>query len=209
VSNLPVGAALHRGFLDPLAQEALAREILDIIARAPLFISTMPKTGKPMSVRMTNCGSLGWMSDKEKGYRYEPRHPTTGEAWPPIPQMLLDAWERLADYPEPPEACLINVYDSQARMGLHQDRDEKDFSAPIMSFSLGADCLFRIGGIKRGGETISLVLSSGDVLILGREARMRLHGVDRILPSLACHGTLALPPGAARINLTLRRVNRA
>jgi DNA oxidative demethylase len=199
---------LHRGFLDPEAQEALAREILDIIARAPLFTSTMPKTGKPMSVRMTNCGSLGWMSDKEKGYRYEPLHPATGEAWPPIPQVLLDAWDLLADYPKRPEACLINVYSFDARMGLHQDRDEKDFSAPIMSFSLGADCLFRIGGIKRGGVTVPLVLSSGDALILGGEARLRHHGVDRILPSLAS-GALSLPPGAARVNLTMRRVNKA
>ncbi len=160
-----------------------------------------------MSVRMTNCGPLGWMSDKEKGYRYEPRHPLTGEPWPPIPPILLEAWERLADYPKPPEACLINVYGPQSRMGLHQDRDEKDFSAPIVSFSLGADCLFRIGGAKRGDPTISFVLSSGDALTLGGESRTRFHGVDRILPKFAAnHGFIDLPAGVARINLTLRRV---
>jgi DNA oxidative demethylase len=160
-----------------------------------------------MSVRMTNCGPLGWMSDKEKGYRYEPRHPLTGEPWPPIPKILLEAWEELAGYLAPPEACLINAYGLDARMGLHQDRDEKELSAPIMSFSLGADCLFRIGGVKRGGATVPQVLSSGDVLILGGEARMRHHGVDRILPTLPSPVAPELPAGAARINLTLRRVN--
>ncbi|WP_246207002.1 alpha-ketoglutarate-dependent dioxygenase AlkB family protein [Methylocystis heyeri] len=200
---------LRRGFLDAAAQEALAREIREIVTRAPLFVSVMPKTGAPMSVRMTNCGSLGWMSDKERGYRYEPRHPVTGEPWPAIPKVLLDAWGMLADCPAPPEACLINAYGPEARMGLHQDRDEKELSAPIVSFSLGADCLFRIGGLKRGGATVPLVLSSGDVLILGGEARMRHHGVDRILPTLAPPNVLQLPAGAVRVNLTLRRVNGA
>ncbi len=163
----------------------------------------MPKTGAPMSVRMTNCGPLGWLSDQQRGYRYEPRHPETGEPWPPIPRMLLDAWDRLTGFAEPPEACLVNVYDRDARMGLHQDRDEANFSAPILSLSLGADCRFRIGGQKRGGKTVSCVLSSGDALVLGGESRLAFHGVDRILPTLA---PLPLPAGAARINLTLRRV---
>ncbi len=206
MSELPPGAILHRGFLNPAAQRDLAREISGIISRAPLFISTMPRTGAPMSVRMTNCGPLGWLSDKDGGYRYEPRHPVTGEAWPAIPEVLLNAWKQLADCPAPPEACLINVYDADARMGLHQDRDEKDFSAPVVSLSLGSDCRFRIGQTKRGGKTVSLVLSSGDVLVLGGESRLSYHGVDRILPTLPAPMALALPAGAARVNLTLRRV---
>ncbi len=201
--DLPPGVALRRGFLDADAQQSLARDVAAVIARAPLYTSTMPKTGAPMSARMTNCGALGWLSDKDGGYRYAPRHPVTGEPWPAMPAALLDAWARLADFPAPPQACLVNVYDMAARMGLHQDRDEADFSAPVVSLSLGADCRFRIGGARRGGATMSLVLSSGDALVLGGEARLCFHGVDRILPTLTAP---SLPAGAARINLTLRRV---
>jgi DNA oxidative demethylase len=206
--DLPPGVILHRGYLDRVARRNLALEIAEIIARAPLYVSTMPRTGAPMSVRMTNCGELGWLSDKEGGYRYVPRHPVTGEAWPAIPKALLLAWEDLANYPAPPEACLINVYDAKARMGAHQDRDEKDFAAPVVSFSLGADCRFRVGGTKRGGKTMSLVLSSGDALVLGGPARLCFHGVDRLLPTPPTPLEPSLPAGAARVNLTLRRVNQ-
>ena len=153
-----------------------------------------------MSVRMTNCGPLGWVTD-ERGYRYEPAHPETGEPWPPIPGLLLKAWSELAGYPHPPEACLVNVYGPEARMGLHQDRDEADFFAPVLSLSLGDTCLFRIGGLTRGGPTRSLRLASGDALVLGGEARLAFHGVDRIMP-----GTSTLLREGGRINLTLRRV---
>ena len=118
----------------------------------------MPKTGKPMSVRMTNCGPLGWVTD-ERGYRYQASHPETGEPWPPMPRILLDAWQALAGYPHPPEACLVNVYAPEARMGLHQDRDEQDFSAPVVSLSLGDTCLFRIGGTSRKDPTRSVRLA--------------------------------------------------
>ncbi len=205
--DLPPGVSLHRGYLDRAAQQNLALEIAEIIARAPLYTSTMPRSGAPMSARMTNCGELGWLSDKEGGYRYVPRHPVTDEAWLAIPRALLLAWERLAGYPAPPEACLINVYDAKARMGAHQDRDEKDFTAPVVSLSLGADCRFRIGGARRGGKTMSLVLSSGDALVLGGPARLCFHGVDRILPTPPAPLAPSLPAGAARINLTLRRVS--
>jgi alkylated DNA repair protein (DNA oxidative demethylase) len=204
--DLPPGVSLHRGYLDRASQENLALEIAEIIARAPLYTCAMPRTGAPMSVRMTNCGELGWLSDKEGGYRYVPRHPVTGEAWPAIPKALFLAWEHLAGYPAPPEACLINVYDAKARMGAHQDRDEKNFTAPIVSLSLGADCRFRVGGTRRGGKTMSLVLSSGDALVLGGPARLCFHGVDRLLPTPALLAP-SLPAGAARINLTLRRVS--
>jgi len=205
-TELPPGAILHRRLLEPAAQEALAREIAGIVARAPLYVSTMPRTGAPMSVRMTNCGDFGWFSDREHGYRYEPRHPFTGKPWPPIPATLLALWQRLAAYPAPPQACLVNVYDEDARMGLHLDRDEKDFAAPVLSISLGADCRFRLGGTKRGGATQSFVLHSGDVFVLGGESRLRHHGVDRILPTLPAPLPPELLAGGARINLTLRRV---
>ena len=199
VSHMP-------GFFDPAAQAGLADAIADAIAAAPLFVSHMPRTGAPMSVRMTNCGPLGWMSDRERGYRYEPRHPQTGEPWPPIPDALLDAWRQLTGYPRPPEACLVNVYDHKARMGLHQDRDEQDFDAPILSVSLGADCRFRIGGRKRSEPTVSLILSAGDALVMSGPARLCFHGVDRILPTLTATLPEPLSTYGARVNLTLRRV---
>ncbi|MGE0196573.1 MAG: alpha-ketoglutarate-dependent dioxygenase AlkB, partial [Methylocystis sp.] len=147
-----------------------------------------------------------WVSDKAQGYRYEPRHPATGDRWPAIPQRLFDLWNDLTRYPKPPEACLVNVYDETARMGLHQDRDEADVAAPILSLSLGADCRFRLGGLRRGDSASTFALSSGDALVLSGPARMRFHGVDRILPTIA----MPLPPALAsfgvRINLTLRRV---
>ena len=95
---------------------------------------------------MTNCGALGWVTDKERGYRYQATHPVTGEPWPPIPEALLKLWREVSDYPQPPQACLVNFYSDSAKMGLHQDRDESDFSAPVVSVSLGDDCLFRVGG---------------------------------------------------------------
>jgi alkylated DNA repair protein (DNA oxidative demethylase) len=196
------GLRLVPGYLDRTAQERLRDELTAVMLRAPAYVPRMPKTGHPMSVRMTNCGPLGWVTD-ERGYRYQPHHPETGEPWPPIPAILLGAWRDLADYPRPPEACLVNVYGPTARMGLHQDRDEEDFAAPVVSLSLGDTCLFRIGGEKRGDPTRTFRLASGDALVLGGEARLAHHGVDRIIP-----GTSTLLPDGGRINLTLRRVTR-
>jgi alkylated DNA repair protein (DNA oxidative demethylase) len=190
------------GYLDRPAQEALLAALRAVMARAPIYTPRLPKSGKPMSVRMTNCGPLGWVTD-ERGYRYQPTHPETGEPWPPIPDLVLRAWSDLASYPHPPEACLINVYGPMARMGLHQDRDEADFSAPVVSLSLGDACLFRIGGTRRGEATRSFRLASGDALVLAGEARLAFHGVDRIMP-----GTSTLLLEGGRINVTLRRVTR-
>jgi DNA oxidative demethylase len=156
-----------------------------------------------MSVRMTNCGPLGWMTD-EHGYRYQATHPVTGAPWPPIPALLMEAWRTLAGYPRPPQACLVNFYGSGARMGLHQDRDEEDFHAPVVSLSLGDTCLFRIGATTRHGPTRSFRLASGDAVVLGGEARLAFHGVDRVIP-----GTSRLLAEGGRINLTLRRVTRS
>jgi alkylated DNA repair protein (DNA oxidative demethylase) len=197
----PSGFRFYSGYLDRARQERLVVAIRQVCAAAPLYTSRMPKSGRPMSVRMSNCGALGWLSD-ERGYRYEPIHPETGQPWPPMPQMLLAIWDEIARYPHPPEACLVNFYGTAAKMGLHQDRDEQDFAAPVVSLSLGDSCLFRIGGKKRGDPTRSLRLNSGDALVLGGEARLCFHGVDRIYP-----GTSTLLAGGGRINLTMRRVN--
>ena len=184
-------------------QRALVDEIRAVVSDAPLFVPAMPKTGKPMSVRMTNCGSLGWVTDKERGYRYQPQHPVTGKAWPPIPDRLMALWQEFAAYPHPPEACLVNFYGPEAKMGLHQDRDEDDLAAPVLSISLGDDCLFRVGETVREGRTTSIRLHSGDIVVLGGEGRLCFHGVDRIYPD-----TSALLKNGGRINLTLRRVTR-
>jgi alkylated DNA repair protein (DNA oxidative demethylase) len=161
----------------------------------------MPRTGKPFSVRMTNCGPLGWVSDAQGGYRYQATHPETGNPWPSIPPLALRAWAEAGAYALPPDACLVNSYDPAARMGLHQDRDEQDLAAPVVSISLGDTCLFRFGGTSRSGGTKSIRLQSGDVVVIGGASRLAYHGVDRII---AGSSTLLGEPG--RINLTLRRV---
>jgi DNA oxidative demethylase len=202
--ELPSGIRHLPSHLDKVQQETLVDIVRGIVAEAPLYTPTMPKTGKEMSVRMTNCGSLGWVTDKQGGYRYQPTHPATGKPWPSMPAMLLDIWRETAGTDIEPEACLINYYDPAAKMGLHQDRDEREFAAPVLSISLGDDCLFRIGGLKRDDRTLSFRLSSGDVVIIGGESRLAFHGVDRIYP-----GTSMLLKREGRINLTLRRVNPA
>jgi len=189
--------------LDAVAQKALLSELGAVVAAAPLFTPTMPRTGNPMTVRMTNCGPLGWVTDKERGYRYQATHPETGRPWPPIPAMLLALWDEVSGYPQPPEACLVNYYAGPAKMGLHQDKDEEDFAAPVLSVSLGDTAIFRVGGKTRKDATERYELRSGDVFLLAGEDRLAYHGVDRVLP-----GTSDLLPEGGRFNLTLRRVTK-
>jgi DNA oxidative demethylase len=203
IQVLPKGVRHIPGYLDRDAQEALVEDIRKVVQAAPLYIPVMPRTGKEMSVRMTNCGPLGWVTDKERGYRYQPTHPVTGEPWPPMPDVLLDLWREVAGYPHRPEACLVNFYTDAAKMGLHQDRDELDLAAPVLSVSLGDDCLFRVGQTSRDGQTKSFRLRSGDLVVLGGEGRLAFHGVDRIYPA-----TSTLLKNGGRINLTLRRVTK-
>ena len=200
--SLQSGLRYLPGRLSRQEQEELVEIIRGVVVEAPLYVPVMPGSGRPMSVRMTNCGPLGWVTDKERGYRYQPTHPVTGKPWPAIPEVLLDLWRELSGYPKDPEACLVNFYTDDAKMGLHQDRDETDFSAPVLSISLGNTCLFRIGGLARTDRTQSLKLESGDVFLLGGEGRLTFHGVDKIYP-----GTSTLLKSGGRINLTLRRVN--
>ncbi|AGS19926.1 alpha-ketoglutarate-dependent dioxygenase AlkB family protein [Rhizobium etli] len=189
------------GYLDRAHQEELVELIRVVVTEAPLYVPVMPGTGKPMSVRMTNCGPLGWVTDKERGYRYQPTHPATGRSWPQMPKLLLDIWNDVSGYEKPPEACLVNFYSDDARMGLHQDKDEQDLQAPVVSISLGNSCRFRIGGLNRNDRTLSFKLASGDLVVLGGEGRLCYHGVDRIYPA-----TSTLLKNGGRINLTLRRV---
>jgi DNA oxidative demethylase len=197
------GTRFYPDYLDRDAQAAMLGAIRQVFAAAALFTPRMPKSGRPFSVRMSNCGSLGWVSD-EKGYRYDPVHPDTSQPWPPLPKPLATLWDDVAQYPHAPEACLINFYGPAAKMGLHQDRDEADFAAPVVSLSLGDSCLFRVGGPKRGDPTRSFRLNSGDVVVLAGKARLAFHGVDRIYP-----GTSTLLAEGGRINLTMRRVTQS
>ncbi|MGJ3231954.1 MAG: alpha-ketoglutarate-dependent dioxygenase AlkB family protein [Oceanicaulis sp.] len=204
--TLPDGFQLLPERFSRAEQAALVEAVLAGVAQSPLYQPSMPRTGAPLSVRMTNFGPLGWVTDKEKGYRYEPAHPVTGEPWPAMPQALLDLWDAVSGWPDPPEACLVNWYDAQARMGLHVDNDEKAVNAPVVSVSLGDRARFRLGGPSRKDATRSFMLSSGDVVVLGGLARACHHGVDRIYPGTSTLLPTDWRPG--RINLTLRRVNR-
>ncbi len=188
-------------YLDLEAQRNLLRAVNGITHAAPLFTPRMPRSGKPLSVRMTSCGALGWMSDAD-GYRYQAHHPDTGSPWPAIPEEVLRIWRSLVSTEILPESCLINFYDTRAKMGLHQDRDEPAANVAVLSISLGADATFRIGGLTRTSATRSMRLRSGDVLSFGGAARHIFHGVDRI----ATGGGSLLPDGG-RINLTIRRVS--
>ncbi|MBF9035926.1 alpha-ketoglutarate-dependent dioxygenase AlkB [Rhodobacterales bacterium HKCCE2091] len=191
------GIGVHRGYLGPDAQRRLVAELDAVISAAP-FRTPETRFG-PMSVRMTSAGAYGWIADR-RGYRYEPAQPD-GRPWPPIPATALAAWVELCPDARAPECCLVNCYGAEARMGMHQDRDEADFSQPVLSISLGDDALFRVGNETRGGKTESLWLSSGDVLVMGGEARRLYHGIDRVRP-----GSSTLLPRGGRINLTLRVV---
>ena len=192
------GFEIYKGHLDAVAQEALVADVRTVAAAAPMFSPATPY-GKPMSVRMTSAGSVGWYSDKT-GYRYAPQHPS-GINWPDIPQSVLSLWHALTGLDRAPDCCLINYYGEGARMGMHQDKDEADFKWPVLSVSLGDAGLFRIGNTTRGGKTESLWLESGDVVVMGGEARLTYHGVDRIR-----FGSSSLLPKGGRINLTCRVV---
>ena len=163
------------GRLDLAEQKRLLAEIRQVLAQAPLFSPVMPRSGSPYSVRMSNCGPLGWLSDRS-GYRYTPVHPLTGLPWPEIPAMVLDLWREATGTAYAPEACLINCYGPEAKLGLHRDQDEEARDAPILSISLGDIALFRIGGPERRSPTRSLRLASGDVLILSGPSRRWFHG---------------------------------
>lgn len=200
----PSGFAHYPLYFSPEEQAGLIDAVRQGIAVAPFFQPTMPRTGAPLSVVMSNFGSLGWVTDKEKGYRYEPYHPKTGKAWPELPEILGALWDKVTNFPARPEATLINWYkeNKASKMGMHVDNDENELRAPVVSVSLGDPAMFRIGGPKRGGPTQGIKLFSGDVVVLAGEARLCHHGVSKVY-----YGESALVPKGGRINLTMRRVN--
>ncbi|MCE9521341.1 MAG: alpha-ketoglutarate-dependent dioxygenase AlkB [Alphaproteobacteria bacterium] len=204
--TLPDGASLFRNRLTLVEQREILDAVERIMAEAPPFRPQMP-TGPYMINSLTNCGPLGWISDR-RGYRYEPTHPTTGKTWPPIPAAVLACARALTkeaglgDYD--PDACLVNIYEATGKLSLHRDFDEADFRWPIVSFSFGNDADFLLGGLTRGDRTTLLTLHSGDVFVLGGPSRARYHGVRRIRPGTSPLTHNALPLGG-RINLTLRR----
>ncbi len=200
----PNGFAHYPLYFSPEAQAELIAAVKAGVTQAPFFQPTMPRSGTPLSVVMSNFGPLGWVTDKDKGYRYEPTHPKTGQAWPPLPDQLQKLWQDVTDYPALPEATLINWYkaDKASKMGMHVDNDENDLRAPVVSVSLGDPAMFRIGGPQRGGKTQGIKLMSGDVVVLAGEARLCHHGVSKVY-----YGESALVPKGGRINLTMRRVH--
>lgn len=201
MGNTPLrirGFEVWKGFLDSEEQAELVDDLRGVAEAAPFYHPVMP-SGRKMSVRMTAAGRLGWVTD-QRGYRYEPHHPQ-GMAWPPIPERILKVWTGVSGTDRRPDCCLVNFYGEGAKMGMHQDKDEGNFTYPVVSISLGDAGLFRMGNVERGGQTESIWLESGDVVVMGGEARLAYHGVDRIR-----FGSSRLLPRNGRINLTLRVV---
>ena len=201
MDNFPEGFTHYPLYFGLAEQSALIEAVKEGVKQAPFYIARMPRTGTPMSVALSNFGTLGWMSDKERGYRYEAVHPISGQPWPPIPKLLLDLWDDVTGYPVQPECCLINWYKDGAKMGAHIDNDEQDAKAPVVSISLGDPAIFRMGGPARGGPTKGIKLFSGDVVVMAGESRFCYHSVSKVF-----YGESALVPRGGRINLTMRRV---
>lgn len=194
------GACLFRGYALPHEAELLTA-IAEIAAKAPFRHMTTPG-GFVMSVAMTSCGKLGWVTDRT-GYRYEALDPESGKPWPQMPQSFLElaaGAAELAGYPDfEPDACLINRYEPGARMSLHQDKDEKDFEQPIVSVSLGLPAVFQFGGIMRTDPVTKYALHHGDIVVWGGPSRAFYHGVLKLKDGE--HPKL----GRQRINLTFRK----
>ena len=200
--ELAAGVTLWRGYFARPVQRQLVETVMQLAQSASFYRPLMPKTAKPFSVEETNFGPLGWLAGPG-GYRYAPQHPLTCEPWPAIPDLLIELWRNVARFSPQPECCLVNLYRAGAKMGAHQDRDEDELEAPVVSVSLGDDAVFRFGGATRKGPTQTVTLSSGDVLRFGGPSRLMFHGIDRVIAASS-----DLVQGGGRINLTLRRVTR-
>jgi alkylated DNA repair protein (DNA oxidative demethylase) len=198
--RLAPGAMLLAGFARPF-ETLLIEAVRSVIERAP-FRHLMTPGGHRMSVAMTNCGAAGWVSDR-RGYRYDAVDPDSGRPWPPMPAVFADIAEQAAaktgfsDFR--PDACLVNRYEPGAKLSLHQDKDELDFDAPIVSVSLGVPATFLFGGLNRSDKTMRYRLTHGDVVVWGGPARLAYHGVMPVADGE--HPLL----GAQRINLTFRK----
>lgn len=193
------GFAIYRALIDAETSQRIVTASREVAKAAPLVRPVTPG-GRKMSVRMTSAGRCGWISDRS-GYRYADRHPS-GVGWPPIPKPILGVWTDLVGPDRDPDCCLFNYYAAEARMGLHRDADEGDFTWPVVSISLGDSARFRIGGVRRCDPTASVMLESGDVVVMGGPARLAYHGIDRIR-----FGSSRLLPSGGRLNITLRVVS--
>lgn len=197
---LAPGAMILRGFAQPF-EERLVAALGQVVERAP-FRRMVTPGGHLMSVAMTNCGAAGWITDRT-GYRYDGRDPQTGRLWPPMPgvfaHLAVEAAARAGFDGFAPDACLVNRYEPGARLSLHQDRNERDFGAPIVSVSLGLRVIFLFGGMERKDSPRRVPLAHGDVAVWGGPARLRYHGV---MPLEEGHHPVM---GACRINLTFRK----
>jgi alkylated DNA repair protein (DNA oxidative demethylase) len=198
--SMAEGAVLLRGLAEPLEADLIA-DISDVAEQAP-FRHMVTPGGHQMSVAMTNCGGVGWVTDRS-GYRYDANDPEAGKRWPAMPPSFRELAERAADqagFPNfMPDACLVNRYEPGAKMSLHQDKDEQDFGAPIVSVSLGLPAIFLFGGLKRSDRPRRFRLQHGDVVVWGGPARLTFHGVAPLADGE--HASL----GRQRINLTFRK----
>lgn len=198
--QLEGGAFLLRGYALPEESGVLCG-VQEVAAVSP-FRHMITPNGYRMSVAMTNCGSLGWVTDRS-GYRYDSRDPEIGHPWPSMPAAFLRLAQSAAEeagFPNfCPDACLINRYETGAKLSPHQDKDERDFTAPIVSVSLGIPATFLFGGLQRSDKTQRVPLVHGDVVVWGGAARLRYHGVLPLKP--AHHPAF----GACRVNLTFRK----
>jgi DNA oxidative demethylase len=206
---LPAGFHFHPEYLNAAAQAAVLSDVQDILSEAPLFEQRMPRTGAPLSVRTSSAGDFGWVTDREKGYRYQQTHPVTGVRWPAIPPPFLKIWTDTTGEKEPANLCLVNFYGAGAKLGLHQDKGDASLAAPVLSISLGDDAIFAFGTESRRSSLRRLELRSGDVLWFADQSRLIYHGVERIRPGTSNLLKAVGFPEGGRINITLRRIDRA
>lgn len=192
--------------ISKINQINLATDVSLIIKKSPLFRPRFPRFNNPFKILITNAGKWGWISDKY-GYRYTERHPKTKKSWPAIPNNLFEIWETYSQCSYPPNSCLINLYTyPDSTLGLHQDKDENDFSFPVLSISLGCSAIFKYGKEKK--SLYDICLTSGSIVVMRDESRLHYHGVSRILKTennVLEESELNYLTSEARINITLRR----
>tara|TARA_B100000686_G_C16751710_1_gene952933 strand:+ start:496 stop:1116 length:621 start_codon:yes stop_codon:yes gene_type:complete len=194
--------------LNTSVQHKIAKEVSRIAQIAPFFTPFIPKWNKPFKIQITNAGEWGWKSDKY-GYGYIKKHPLTGKEWPTIPSIFLQIWKEFTDVSVLPNCCLINLYkDAKSSLGLHQDKDENDFSFPVLTISLGNKATFNYGKTKKLCDLKKILLLSGSIVILHKKSRLYYHSISKISETkdsiLYFSPYFRIPP-KSRVSITLRR----